>query len=110
MAMERRFWGWGFEGEGLTSAQQLELAELVRPIVGGEALDPIDPPSPEELDLTPSRLVPPAALAEWCRLDDVARAGHTYGKSFRDVVRALDRRWDRPPDVVVAPPDEAGVA
>jgi len=108
--MERRFWGWGFEGEGLTSAQQLELAELVRPIVGGEALDPIDPPSPEELDLTPSRLVPPAALAEWCRLDDVARAGHTYGKSFRDVVRALDRRWDRPPDVVVAPPDEAGVA
>ena len=110
VAMERCFWGWGFTGEGLTPAQQLELAELVRPVVGGEALDPIDPPTPAELDLTPPRLVPPRALAEWCRHDDVARAGHTYGKSFRDVVRALDRRWDRPPDVVIAPPDEAGVA
>ncbi len=110
VAMERCFWGWGFTGEGLTPAQQLELAELVRPVVGGEALDPIDPPTPAELDLSPPRLVPPRALAEWCRPNDVARAGHTYGKSFRDVVRALDRRWDRPPDVVVAPPDEAGVA
>jgi len=78
-------------------------------VVGGETLDVIDPPSRDELDLAPPRLVPPQHLAEWCRLDDVARAGHTYGKSFRDVVRALDRRWDRPPDVVVTPPDEAGV-
>ena len=109
VATERRFWGWGFEGEGLTSSEQLELAELVRPMVGDAALDLIDPPSRGELDLVPPRLVPPRSLAEWCQFDDVARAGHTYGKSFRDVVRALDRRWDRPPDVVVAPPDEAGV-
>jgi len=106
---ERRFWGWGFEGEGLTTSQQLALADLIRPVVGVEALDVIDPPSREELDLDPPRLAPPPKLAKWCDLGDVARAGHTYGKSFRDVVRALDRRWDRPPDVVVTPPDEAGV-
>jgi alkyldihydroxyacetonephosphate synthase len=53
--------------------------------------------------------VPPSTLAGWCRVDDLTRAGHTYGKSYRDVVRALERRWDRPPDVVAFPPDEAGV-
>ena len=107
--LHRRFWGWGFEGEGLTEAQQLELAALIAPVVGGIALEVIDPPSREELDLAPPRLVPPPSLAQWCQFGDVARAGHTYGKSFRDVVRALDRQWDRAPDVVVAPPSEAGV-
>ncbi|HUX05583.1 MAG TPA: FAD-binding oxidoreductase [Acidimicrobiales bacterium] len=69
----------------------------------------IAPPTPNELNLPTPRIAPPTALAPWCRSDDLARAGHTYGKSFRDVVRALERRWERPPDVVVTPPDEDGV-
>jgi alkyldihydroxyacetonephosphate synthase len=107
---ERRFWGWGYEDAGLTPAEQRNLAGLVRPLVGDEALEQIEPPSRDELVLESSRLTPPTALARWCRSDDVARAGHTYGKSFRDIVRALDRQWDRPPDVVATPSDEAGVA
>ena len=35
------------------------------------------------------------------RLD--ARAGHTYGKAYRDVVRASYGQLDRPPDVVAFP-------
>jgi alkyldihydroxyacetonephosphate synthase len=105
----RRFWGWGFEGEGLGTSEQRALADLIRPVVGGAALEVIEPPSANEVVLDPPRLAPPPALAAWCDVGAVARAGHTYGKSFRDVVRALDRRWDRPPDVVVTPPDEAGV-
>ena len=71
--------------------------------------EPITPPVASELHLRAPRIAPPAALATWCQFDDVARAGHTYGKSFRDVVRALERRWERPPDVVATPPDEQGV-
>ena len=109
VARERRFWGWGFEGEGLDRAAEEGLAALVAPLVGGGPLTVIEPPTADELDLPAPRLAPPGALEAWCRTDDLTRAGHTYGKSFRDVVRALDRRWDHPPDVVAFPPDEDGV-
>ncbi len=109
MGPTRRFWGWGLDEGGLSTDDQLALAALVEPLVGGEALGVIAPPTPGEIVLTPPRLVPPAGLDPWCATDDVTRAGHTYGKSFRDLVRSLERRWDRPPDVVVRPPDEAGV-
>ncbi len=109
MAAERRFWGWGFEGAGLTTGEQLALADLVQPLVGDGAIEVITPPTRQEISLVPPRMAPPPSLAGWCASDDVARAGHTYGKSFRDVVRSLDRRWERPPDVVAGPPDEAGV-
>jgi alkyldihydroxyacetonephosphate synthase len=109
MAGSRSFWGWGFETEHLSSSEQHELGTLVAPLVGVDALEVIGPPSPSEITLPASRLTPPSALAGWSTTDDVARAGHTYGKSFRDVVRGLDRRWDRPPDMVVSPPDENGV-
>jgi alkyldihydroxyacetonephosphate synthase len=105
----RRFWGWGFDEEGLTAGDQLALAELVEPLVGGDALVAITPPTRREIILTPPRLTAPAALEPWCATDDVTRAGHTYGKSFRDLVRSLERLWERPPDVVVRPPDESGV-
>jgi alkyldihydroxyacetonephosphate synthase len=109
MAPSRRFWGWGFEDDGLDRAAHEDLAALVGPLVGGEPLAIIDPPTVDEICLGAPRLAPPTALAAWCRTDDLTRAGHTYGKSFRDVVRALDRRWDHPPDVVAFPPDELGV-
>ncbi len=104
----RRFWGWGFEGAGLTPAEERALAKRIQPFID-IASHPIVPPTRDELHLSTPRITPPDALAPWCQSDDVARAGHTYGKSFRDVVRALERRWELPPDVVVSPPDEDGV-
>lgn len=109
MDRERSFWGWGFEGEGLSRAEERALSDRVR-LLTDAPLTYVTPPEPSELDLPAPGIRPPEPLARWCRLDDVARAGHTYGKSFRDVVRALERRWQHPPDVVATPPDEAGVA
>jgi alkyldihydroxyacetonephosphate synthase len=110
VAGERRFWGWGYQGAGLTPAEHDDLAARVQPLLGGEPLDRVEPPGPDEIALGRPRISAPRALAGWCRDDDLSRAGHTYGKSYRDVVRALERRWERPPDLVAAPPDEAGVA
>jgi alkyldihydroxyacetonephosphate synthase len=109
MPAVRRFWGWGYEGEGLTRAQQYELGTRVQLLLGDDALEPVEPPGSAEIALDRPRMAPPSTLAEWCRVDDLTRAGHTYGKSYRDVVRALERRWERPPDVVAIPPDETGV-
>jgi alkyldihydroxyacetonephosphate synthase len=104
----RSFWGWGFEGEGLTPGQQQALARRLEPFVAITS-GPLTTPTHGEISLRAPRIRPPDELAAWCQLDDVARAGHTYGKSFRDIVRALERRWTSPPDVVATPPDEAGV-
>ena len=38
------------------------------------------------------RVEPPASLAHLCTTDPFERAGHTYGKSFRDIWRALAPR------------------
>jgi alkyldihydroxyacetonephosphate synthase len=109
VAGERSFWGWGFESEALSASQLDALASRVQPLVADHALELIAPPTTDEINLLRSRIAPPSSIAPWCQLDDRERAGHTYGKSFRDIVRALERRWERPPDVVAKPTDEAGV-
>ena len=108
VAKGRSFWGWGFEREGLSNGELGELASRVAMVVSG-SFDVIEAPTEGEIELVTARIAPPESIASWCTSDDVSRAGHTYGKSFRDIVRALERRWDHAPDVVATPLDEAGV-
>ncbi len=105
----RKFWGWGWEGEGPTREQQQGMAETLAAQFGLDDVAVAAPPTLDELDLPDSRLEPPDSLGHLCSTDTYERAGHTYGKSFRDVVRAFDRRFDHPPDVVAFPGDESDV-
>ena len=68
--------------------------------------EPIVPPTIAEIDLRAPRVVVPDSLAGLCTVDPAERAGHTYGKSFRDVWRGLHRDFSHPPDVVAIPRDE----
>jgi alkyldihydroxyacetonephosphate synthase len=105
----RKFWGWGYEGEGPTRVQQESMAETLAALFGVDELTVAEPPTIDELDLPEPRLAPPDSLAPLCTTDPDERAGHTYGKSFRDVVRAFRRDFAHPPDVVALPRDEADV-
>lgn len=105
----RKFWGWGVEGGGPTRAQQAAIAATLAERFGLDEMHVVEPPTVDELDLPAPRLTPPDALASMCTVAPIERAGHTYGKSFRDVVRALERRFDHPPDVVAFPRDEHDV-
>jgi len=67
-------------------------------------------PRLDEITLRKPRVVPPPALAALCSTAPADRAGHTYGKSFRDVVRGFARDFANPPDVVAFPTDEHEVA
>jgi alkyldihydroxyacetonephosphate synthase len=107
---ERKFWGWGYEGEGPTRAQQESMGRTLGERFGIADLSVTDPPTLDELDLPAPRVTPPGPLANLCRVDTEARAGHTYGKSFRDIVRGFSRDFSHPPDVVAFPRDEADVA
>jgi alkyldihydroxyacetonephosphate synthase len=107
---QRRFWGWGIEGEGPTPAQQQKMAGTVAARFGVEPPAAIAPPTIDEIELRPPRVEPPRALAHLCTTEPVERAGHTYGKSFRDIWRGLHRQFDAPPDFVAIPRDEADIA
>jgi alkyldihydroxyacetonephosphate synthase len=108
--MKRRFWGWGVEGAGPNREQQEKMGRTVAERFGAEPRTPIEPPTIDELDLREPRIAPPDALAQLCTTDAEERAGHTYGKSFRDVWRGLQRDFSQPPDVVAIPQSEDDIA
>src|SRR5947209_2277989 len=105
----RSWWGWGWEDEALSPSQVSALGAAVASRLGLSDVSARPAPSLASLDLAPPRVAPPAALAEICSTDVESRAGHTYGKAYRDVVRAFEGRLDHPPDVVARPRDEAEV-
>jgi alkyldihydroxyacetonephosphate synthase len=103
----RKFWGWGREGEGPSEEQAAGIARALAARFGrGDiALAPV--PRIEEVALPAPRVAPPAVLAEVCSASPWERASHTYGKSYRDVVRALRGDFESAPDFVAAPRSEA---
>src|SRR5436190_1198529 len=106
----RSWWGWGWEDEALSADQVSALGAAVAARLGAPSdVSPRPAPTLASLDLPPPRLTPPSALAEICSSDVEPRASHTYGKSYRDVVRAFEGRMEHPPDVVARPRDEADV-
>jgi alkyldihydroxyacetonephosphate synthase len=109
MARERKFWGWGIEGEGPSAEQAEGIAKILAAGFGGFAMERLDPPRIEDITLPSPRIAPPASLEEICSSDPRERAGHSYGKSFRDVVRALRGEFQSPPDFVARPRCEAEV-
>jgi alkyldihydroxyacetonephosphate synthase len=108
-APRRSFWGWGLEGAGPSAEQVRGVARTLSERFG-TPLEPAAPPRLETITLRPPRVRPPAALASLCSDAPEARAGHSYGKSYRDVVRGFRGEFPNPPDQVACPRDEAGVA
>jgi len=106
----RRFWGWGLEEAGPSPEQERGVARALAERFGCEVPAPVPIPRVDELALPEPRLDPPAALTPVCSTHPFDRASHTYGKAYRDVVRALRREFDCAPDVVAFPRDEAEVA
>ena len=110
MTRRRKFWGWGYEDEGPTPEQQERIAELLAARLGVAVPRAQRAPRLEEIQLRAPRITPPPSLAALCSTTSYDRAGHTYGKSFRDIVRGFRRDFANPPDVVAFPPDEGAVA
>ena len=110
MGRRRKFWGWGYEDEDLSRDEKENLAALLAARFGGGELTVSDPPDLEEVRLRPPRVKPPASLSAILTDDLYERAGHTYGKSYRDVVRAYRRDFSPAPDWVALPRGEEDIA
>jgi alkyldihydroxyacetonephosphate synthase len=98
---QRSWWGWGRVDAGLSDEECVGLAALVpdrpaRPL-----------PVPAVPALREPRVTPPFA---WSDAAPRVRAAHAHGKAYRDVVRNLYGQVTNPPDAVLYPADERGVA
>jgi alkyldihydroxyacetonephosphate synthase len=102
----RKWWGWGDEQD----QPPAEMGAAARAHLGFEPAEPEPPARLEDLDLRPPRIEPPASLAHICSTAVEDRASHSYGKAYRDIVRAFRGRIDNPVDVVARPRDERDVA
>ena len=110
MGRRRKFWGWGYEDEDLSREEKENLAALLAARFGGAELTVTEPPALAEVRLRAPRVQPPASLRRLFTDDAYERAGHTYGKSYRDVVRAYRRDFSPAPDWVALPGTEEDVA
>ena len=72
----------------------------------GVNVEPVMPPRADDLRLRAPRIAPPSPLAAICSTDDHDRAVHTYGRSFRDRIRAYNLQFPNPPDIVAYPTTE----
>ncbi len=101
----RSFWAWGMESDEPTSEQRRDMAAAMSRKYGVPLESP-PMPTVDGLNLPPSRLSPPLALAEICSTDAHDRALHSYGRNFRDRVRAFNCDFPNPIDVVARPRNE----
>lgn len=106
---DRKWWGWGTNNHALPP----QLADVARYFLAAKldcAVDEqIEVPGLEEIRMPqPSKAVP-SEFADIMTQDRYDRAVHTYGKAFRDVVRALDGDFSPAPDIVAYPKNEADI-
>ena len=103
MERRRNWWGWGWEDEALSGDALASIGKAVAARLNLDDLEVRDPPSIDDLNLRAPRVEPSASLSAICSSSTFDRASHTFGKSFRDVVRAVAGQLDNPPDVVAFP-------
>ncbi len=105
----RKFWGWGYEGEGLSENELEGLGREMQARFDVEATSPAAPPVLASLSMPEPRLAPPDALAALCTQDPRERAVHTLGKSYEDLVRGIRGDFRHAPDVIAYPNDEQDI-
>src|SRR4051812_8278372 len=113
-----KWWGWGREDVAFSHEGQPALKPFLEEHLGLDVERVVERPPALETLVVPEPALPSALQAELeaavgeanVSLDPLDRVVHCRGKSLRDLVRQRRGAFDRLPDAVVAPADEAEVA
>jgi len=106
----RKFWGWGYDDDQLTPAEQSAVAARTRELAGRDGLTPGPAPKTTDFDLRKPRIAPLTALASRFSTTPHDRLLHAYGRSFPDILRMWMRDVPHPPDLVAFPETEDEIA
>jgi len=80
MTKRLKYWGWGYEGDGLDAD---ETKALLATFADGYGIQPSDDgafPALDMITLARPRLTPPASLAKICTSDGYERVLHAFGQ------------------------------
>ncbi len=101
----RSWWGWGWSERALPDAECVAVGGLL----SGLPAEPVAVPRLADVTLASSRVSAPDSLSGFTTSAPYDRAAHTYGKAYRDVIRALQGNLAAAPDLVAYPVTEADV-
>ena len=107
---KRSFWGWGWEDRFPDRASRKAIGEHAELMLGFAPQRCDEPPSLGSIELRASRLSAPASLAGIVSNDHEARVRHTYGRSYRDVLRGFRGDFSPAPDLVATPGTEGEIS
>lgn len=103
MTPRLKFWGWGYEGDVLSSEEIRWLESRWAQQFGVSQFERTSTPTVDEIPLRPPRISVPGSLQHMCTTEPYERLLHSYGYSFPDSVRKFARNFPNPPDVVAYP-------
>ncbi|MGE0570365.1 MAG: FAD-binding oxidoreductase [Dehalococcoidia bacterium] len=104
----RSYWGWGLESDEPTEEQRVQAAER-QSMRFGRTFELPARPDLDAVTMRAPRISAPATLAHLLTGDKHERASHSYGKSFRDKLRAFRGQFPNPPDLIALPKTEDDV-
>lgn len=111
-AKRLKYWGWGYEGEGLAARDRDDLLSALAGGFGvrGRTTGSGRPPPIGEIALRAPRLDPPPGLAAICTQEPYERILHSFGQSQPDSIRIFSGDFAHAPDAVAYPRNEADAA
>jgi len=102
--------GWGLSSYQLNEdPRQLKLRESLLGVTA-ENRASFSPPELSDIRLNPPRFELPPDIDKLCSSDTFERVRHTYGMSFRDLLRVFDNKFDLAPDYVAFPETENDIS
>ena len=109
MTQTRCFWGWGYEDEGPDPLQLQAVEAALSHLLGSTSFERRPRPVLEGIHLRPPRVQCPSSLRGILSDAPHERALHSYGRSYRDLVRTTRGEFPNPPDQVALPRTEQDV-
>ena len=107
---KQSFWGWGWEDKFPDAATRKATGQHAQMMVGFAPERCDEPRSLESIELRGARTRVPSVLAGFVTDQNEARVRHTYGKSYRDILRGFRGDFSSAPDLVATPRNEDDIA
>lgn len=108
-ARRRKFYGWGYEGDTVTTEEVREFESAWTKLLGVQSFEAVPFPTVESIDIRAPRVHVSNALNSICSVDKYDRLYHTYGSGTVDVAKALRGEFHNPPDVIAYPRTEQDI-